>query len=172
MTALADPNPGAVPPPVPQRPDLSAADRSAGPRSAPRGRPGYATLLRELRDDMILLAKQEFALAKTETSRNAATIASNAAKAVAYGALALVGVLLILVGLSFALGWLFTEAGMLAVPAIACGFLVFGAFVTIVFAVLLYGATKTLREANALPQRSLDSLNADANLAARAASGR
>ena len=138
------------------------------------GRPGLTTLLRELRDDAILLAKQEFALARAETARNAGVIGTNIGKAAAYGALALVGVLLILIGLSLALGHLIAEAEVVLSPiaAAATGFLIFGAAVTLIFAVLLYLATKKIKETHALPQRSLESLNADADLASRAASGR
>ena len=170
-------------PPKPGTPGSPAAagvyaDPAAGTarpaRPAPSARPGFTTLLRELRDDVILLAKQEFALARTETARNASVIGTNIGKAAAYGALALVGVLLILVGLSLALGYLITEAGIFLSPvaAAATGFLIFGAIVTLIFAILLYLATKKIKETHALPQRSMDSLNADANLASRAASGR
>ena len=171
----------ATPPPTSARatnpPPVSPGVGSPGNRGPAagsyRGRPGFATLLRELRDDAILLAKQEFALARTETAQNAATIGTNIGKAVAFGALALVGVLLILVGLSIALGFLLTQAALMSpIAAIAAGFLIFGAVFTLVFAILLYLATKKIRETHALPQRSMDSLNSDANLAARAASGR
>ncbi len=143
----------ATPPPTSSRvPTPPPASSSSVPNAGSyRGRPGLATLLRELRDDGILLAKQEFALARRETAQNAATIGTNIGKAAAFGALALVGVLLILVGLSIALGFLLTQAALMSpVAAIAAGFLIFGAVVTLIFAILLYLAMKTIRETHAL----------------------
>jgi len=115
-------------------------------------------LLKKLRDDTTALVRDEISLAKTEisekiaiTSRNVGYLAAGAL--VAYAALIL--------GFSFLLGGLFILWGMNEASANLLGFLIVGAVVGVIGAILIVKPLDTLKKEPLTPPKTAETLKED-----------
>jgi hypothetical protein len=139
-------------------------DRAAGPghaADAPPPRPLHRArkLFHNLRDDVVLLAKQELALAQSETQQNIAQIVRRLGNAGAYAAAVATGLVLFLFGVSIALGYALTQTGIEPGLSYALSFLAVGTLITLIAGLGLRAALKHLAHDDPVPTRTLRSLS-------------
>lgn len=117
-------------------------------------------LIRELRDEGIMLFRQEVALAKTEMSEKASRVARNSTYIGVGGAIAYAGLLFILAFLTGAIAIGLIAAGLeeWATPVAA---LIVGAVVCAIGAGMALKGKNALKKESAVPEKTVESLKED-----------
>ena len=118
-------------------------------------------LLKKLRDDTTALVRDEISLAKTEISEKIATASRNVGYLAAGALVAYAALILILQGFSFLLGGLFISWGMNEASANLFGFLIVGAVVGVIGAILIVKALDTLKKEPLTPTKIAETLKED-----------
>jgi hypothetical protein len=118
-------------------------------------------LLKKLRDDTATLVRDEISLAKTEISEKIAGTSRNVGYLAAGALVAYAALILILQGLSFLLGGLFVLWGMNEASATLLGFLMVGAVVGVIGAILIVKALNTLKKEPLTPTKTAETLKED-----------
>jgi hypothetical protein len=118
-------------------------------------------LLKKLRDDTSTLVRDEISLAKTEISEKIASTSRNVGYLAAGALVAYAALILILLGFSFLLGGLFLSWGMSEASAALLGFLVVGAVVGAIGAILVIKALDTLKKEPLTPTKTAGTLKED-----------
>lgn len=118
-------------------------------------------LLKDLRDEVLVLFRQQVELAKTETSEKVSIVSRNAIYLFAGGLVAFAGALFLLAGLTF-LGYVgLVSAGV--APAVAMWLmpLIAGIIVGAVGVFLVVKALQTFKHTNVMPEKTFDSIKED-----------
>jgi hypothetical protein len=118
-------------------------------------------LLKNLRDDTTTLVRDEISLAKTEISEKIASAARNVGYLAAGALVAYAALIIILQGISLLVRDLFISAGMNPASASLLGFLIVGAVVGVVGALLIVKALNTLRKEPLTPTKTAETLKED-----------
>ena len=127
--------------------------------------PGFADLIKSLRDETLTLFKQEVALARTEVTEKAKQAAVDTAKVPVGGALAYLGLGILLMGSAFALAWLFAVLGMALLPALALAFGIVGLIGVIIGYAVLKAGLHSLAHDDFTPDRTIQSVKENAQWA-------
>lgn len=127
----------------------------------PKDERSLADLIKELRDEMTTLLRQEVALVRAEMTEKAQIVARNGALMAAAGAVAYAAVLLILYGLSVALRVAMIALG--AAPTLAAWLapLLLGIVVALIAFVLFRQGATALKNARLAPEEARRSLQKD-----------
>jgi hypothetical protein len=120
-----------------------------------------ADLLRQLRNEMTALLRQEVALAKTETTEKASRVARNGAYLAIGGLVAYAGVILLLVAATAGLYVGLVAAGLTNATSGWLAPLIVGAIVAVIGYALVQKALSTLRRESMVPERTVHSLQRD-----------
>ena len=118
-------------------------------------------LLKKLRDDTTTLVRDEISLAKTEVSEKIASTSRNVGYLAAGALVAYAALMLILLGISFLLRDLFILQGMKEANATLLGFLIVGAVVGGIGAILITKALNTLKRESLTPTKTAETLKED-----------
>ena len=118
-------------------------------------------LLKKLRDDTTTLVRDEISLAKTEVSEKIASTSRNVGYLAAGALVAYAALMLILLGISFLLRDLFILQGMKEANATLLGFLIVGAVVGGIGAILIIKALNTLKRESLTPTKTAETLKED-----------
>lgn len=118
-------------------------------------------LLRELRDEATTLLKAQVALAKVEVKENISHLGANVAKIAVGAVVSLIGSVVLLLGLGQLLGVLLERAGVSEDTAQWLGPVILGLIVTVIGAVMLTRAKKSIAEESLAPRATLQTLKAD-----------
>ena len=136
--------------------------QSMGAMAQPNGRSeGIADLIKDLRDEAMLLVRQEVALAKTEISEKMARILRNTVYAIAGALVAFVGVIFILQAATVAIGIGLHEAGLTEKQSLWASPLILGVIVAIVGTVLISKGIAAVKNESLVPEKTMESLNND-----------
>ncbi len=128
---------------------------------APTNSPTLAGLLRELRDEVLLLLRQELHLAKVEISDSAAKLRRETAMLLGGAAVAFAGALFVLAGLSVLVAFGLGNAGLGPMAAWTLGPAIIGVVVLAIGAGLFFKAKRTLQDTSLVPHETLESLKED-----------
>jgi hypothetical protein len=118
-------------------------------------------LLKKLRDDTTTLVRDEISLAKTEISEKIASTSRNVGYLAAGALVAYAALMLILLGISFLLRDLFILQGMKEANATLFGFLIVGAVVGGIGAILIIKTLNTLKRESLTPTKTAETLKED-----------
>jgi Putative Actinobacterial Holin-X, holin superfamily III len=118
-------------------------------------------LLKNLRDNTTTLVRDEISLAKTELSEKIASTSRNVGYLAAGALVAYAALMIVLQGISFLLRDLFILEGMSEASASLLGFLIVGAVVGAVGALLIVKASKTLKKEPLTPTKTVETLKED-----------
>jgi hypothetical protein len=118
-------------------------------------------LLRQLRDDTTTLVREEVALAKTEVSEKVSVFSRNVAYLAAGAFVALLAAMMILFSLGYLVRGFLVTAGIGESMATFLGFLIIGAIVGVIGAVLISKGIKTLKNKSLAPERTIETLKED-----------
>jgi hypothetical protein len=118
-------------------------------------------LLKNLRDDTTTLVRDEISLAKTEISEKIASTSRNVGYLAGGALVAYAALIIILQGISLLLRDLFISAGMNPASASLLGFLIVGAVVGVVGALLIVKALNTLKKEPLSPTKTAETLKED-----------
>ncbi len=124
------------------------------------GRP-VSTLVRELRDDVMTLFRQETELGKAEVSEKISRSVRNAIYLGAGAFIALLGLIYLVQGLVFLLGNGLVAAGMAPALAEWLSPIIIGAAITIVGVILALKGNATLKKESVVPDRTVHSIRED-----------
>ena len=134
--------------------------RDPGTRTSRDGSESIADLFKDLRDEAVLLVRQEVALAKTEMSEKMARMGRNAAYVAAGMMVAFVGLVLILLAAAAGLAVVLDDTGAREqAPWLAP--LIVGAVVVIIGAVAAMKGINTIKNQSLKPQQTIDSITED-----------
>jgi hypothetical protein len=134
--------------------------RDPATRTSRDGSESIADLFKDLRDEAVLLVRQEVALAKTEMSEKMARIARNSAYVAAGMMVAFVGLVLILLAAAAALAVVLDDTGAREqAPWLAP--LIVGAVVVIAGVVAAMKGINTIKNQSLKPQQTIDSITED-----------
>ena len=120
-----------------------------------------ADLIKDLRDEAMLLVRQEVALAKTEISEKLARIFRNTAYAIAGALVAFVGLIFILQAVTVAIGIGLHEAGLTETQSLWASPLILGAIVAIVGAIFISKGIAAVKNESLVPEKTVESLKND-----------
>lgn len=118
-------------------------------------------LLRELRDETVILFRQEIALAKTEMHEKASRFSRNTMYMAMGGGVLGAGALFILLAVTAGLYAILLEADVSALVALWVSPLVVGVAVAIIGYGLLKKGQHTLKEESLMPEKTVQSLKED-----------
>lgn len=130
--------------------------RNDGDRSG-----SIADLFKDLRDESILLVRQEVALAKTEMSEKISRIVRNVGYVLAGMLVVFIGCVLILQALTALLAVGLVDAGLLKEQAVWLAPLIVGAVVAIIGAIAAMKGIHTVKNESLKPEQTIDSINED-----------
>jgi hypothetical protein len=117
-----------------------------------------AQLLRDLRDELARLFRQEILLARSEVAEQTSRAGRNLGKLVVGGLVAYAGLLMLLVACAIAVRSGLLAAGLAPWLALALGFLVTGAIVGAIGYVLVQACVKELGTTSLVPRQTVESL--------------
>ena len=120
-----------------------------------------ADLIKDLRDEALLLVRQEVALAKTEMSEKMARILRNTIYAVVGGLIAFLGLIFILQAATVAIGIGLLEAGLTEKQSLWASPLLLGIIVAIVGAILTSKGIAAVKNESLVPEKTVESLKSD-----------
>ena len=120
-----------------------------------------ADLIKDLRDEALLLVRQEVTLAKTEVSEKMARILRNTAYAIAGALVAFVGLIFILQAATVAIGIGLHEAGLTERESLWASPLILGLIVGIVGAILISKGIAAVKNESLVPEKTVESLKND-----------
>ena len=136
--------------------------QNMGSMGQPDGRSeSIADLIKDLRDEAMLLVRQEVALAKTEISEKMARILRNTAYAIAGALVAFVGLIFILQAATVAIGIGLHEAGLTEKQSLWASPLILGVIVAIVGAILISKGIAAVKNESLVPEKTVESLKND-----------
>lgn len=136
--------------------------QSMGTMAQPNGRSeSIADLIKDLRDEAMLLVRQEVALAKTEISEKMARIVRNTAYAIAGALVAFVGLIFILQAATVAIGIGLHEAGLTEKQSLWASPLILGVIVAIVGAIFISKGIAAVKNESLVPEKTVESLKND-----------
>ena len=115
-------------------------------------------LVKDLRDEALLLVRQEVALAKTEMSEKMARILRNTAYAIAGALVAFVGLIFILQAVAVGIGIGLHEAGLTEKQSMWASPLILGTIVAIIGAILISKGIEAVKNESLVPEETVDSL--------------
>ena len=118
-------------------------------------------LFKKLRDDTATLVRDEISLAKTEISEKIAGTSRNVGYLAAGALVAYAALMVILQGLSLLLRALFIAGGMSEASASLLGFLIIGAVVGVIGAILILKSLNTLKKEPLTPTKTAETLKQD-----------
>ena len=118
-------------------------------------------LFKKLRDDTATLVRDEVSLAKTEISEKIASTSRNVGYLAAGALVAYAALMVILQGLSLLLRALFIAGGMSEASASLLGFLIIGAVVGVICAILILKSLNTLKKEPLTPTKTAETLKQD-----------
>jgi Na+/melibiose symporter-like transporter len=118
-------------------------------------------LFKKLRDDTATLVRDEISLAKTEISEKIASTSRNVGYLAAGALVAYAALMVILQGLSLLLRALFIAGGMSEASASLLGFLIIGAVVGVIGAILILKSLSTLKKEPLTPTKTAETLKQD-----------
>jgi Na+/melibiose symporter-like transporter len=118
-------------------------------------------LFKKLRDDTATLVRDEISLAKTEISEKIASTSRNVGYLAAGALVAYAALMVILQGLSLLLRALFIAGGMSEASASLLGFLIIGAVVGVIGAILILKSLNTLKKEPLTPTKTAETLKQD-----------
>jgi uncharacterized membrane protein YqjE len=118
-------------------------------------------LVRELRDEAIVLVRQEVALARTEMSEKAARVARNSAFIGVGAFLAYAGLFVLLLAGVVGLYLGLVAAGLTHATAGWLSPLIIGAVLAVVGYVFIQKGLSTLKHESIVPERTVESIKAD-----------
>ncbi|CAN5440545.1 phage holin family protein [soil metagenome] len=139
-------------------PDTSSVSASAG--SSTRS-DSIADLIKDLRDEALLLVRQEVALAKTEMSEKVARILRNTGYALAGAFVAFLGLVFILQAVTVLVGIGLKKAGLNDEQCLWLAPLIVGAVVAILGAIFVTKGIATVKKEPLVPEQTIDSLKND-----------
>lgn len=118
-------------------------------------------LVKDLRDEVVVMIRQQVELAKTETSEKIASIGKKSALVAAGASILYAGFLVLLAGLSF-----LTYAGLLALDvapiySIWIAPLIVGAIVTAIGGIMAYRYFKSVKNTSPVPEKMVHTLKED-----------
>ncbi len=117
-----------------------------------------STLVRDLRDQLIRLFKQEMQLVQVEASEKASQAMMNVAK-IAAGALVIyAGAILIFAALSIGAAQLLVMAGLGQQVSYLLGFLIVGGIVALIGALYVRSAIKVFQSGELVPNKTIETL--------------
>ena len=122
---------------------------------------GIVYLFKKLRDDTATLVRDEISLAKTEISEKIASTSRNVGYLAAGALVAYAALMVILQGLSLLLRALFIAGGMSEASASLLGFLIIGAVVGVIGAILILKSLNTLKKEPLTPTKTAETLKQD-----------
>jgi hypothetical protein len=118
-------------------------------------------LIKDLRDETVIMMRQQIELAKEETSEKVSRTVNNTFSLATGGLVLYAGLLFLLVGLTF-LGFVgLVAAGLSANIAMWLMPLITGVIVSIIGGILLSNSINTLKHTSVMPERMLNTLKED-----------
>ena len=120
-----------------------------------------ADLVKELRDEALLLVRQEVTLAKTEVSEKIARTLRNTGYAIAGALVALLGVVFILQAVTVLIGIGLKAAGFSDAQCLWLAPLIVGVVVAVIGTILVTKGIHTLKSETLVPEETIDSLKND-----------
>ncbi len=129
-------------------------------RSDARGE-SIADLIKDLRDEAVLLMRQEVALVKTEISEKVARILRNTAYAIAGALVAFVGLIFILQAATVAIGIGLLEAGLNEKQSLWASPLILGVIVAVIGAIFISKGIAAVKNESLVPEKTVESLKND-----------
>jgi len=120
-----------------------------------------ADLIKELRDDALLLVRQEVALAKTEMSEKIGAAFRNIAYAIAGGLVAFLGLVFILQAVTALIGVGLKAAGVASEQCLWLAPLIVGVVVAVIGTILVTKGIATLKSETLVPEKTIESLKGD-----------
>lgn len=139
----------------PGRERLTARDVAAAER---HGLPSIRTLLRDLREDGMMLLRQEIALAKTEMSEKMQRTTRSAIGIAVGAVLAFAGLVIILIAASTGLAAAFVEWGMSEQVAVWLAPLIVGLVVVGIGYLMIRSGQKTIEQEGVVPEGAVDAM--------------
>ena len=137
---------------------MVTTNETHGTRTVPSESRSIADLLRELRDESLLLFRQEVALAKTEMSHKASRTGRNVGYLAAGGLVAFLGAFFILFAVTALIYVGLAEAGLSREIAGWLAPLIVGVVVALIGYALVQKAINTLRNQSYVPERTMQTL--------------
>ncbi len=139
-----------------------ADTRAVAPSSGANTRSeSIADLIKELRDEALLLVRQEVTLAKTEISEKIARIFRNTGYALAGALVAFLGLVFILQAVTVLTGIGLKAAGLTDEQCLWLAPLIVGAVVAVIGIIFVTKGIATLKNESLVPQKTIDSLKTD-----------
>jgi Putative Actinobacterial Holin-X, holin superfamily III len=120
-----------------------------------------ADLIKELRDDALLLVRQEVALAKTEMSEKIGAAFRNIGYAIAGGLVAFLGLVFILQAVTALIGVGLKAAGVASEQCLWLAPLIIGVVVAVIGTILVTKGIATLKNETLVPEKTIESLKGD-----------
>jgi len=120
-----------------------------------------ADLIKELRDDALLLVRQEVDLAKTEMSEKIARALRNIAYAIVGGLVAFLGLVFILQAVTALTGVGLKAAGVAPEQCLWLAPLIVGVVVAVIGTIVVTKGIATLKNETLVPEKTIDSLKGD-----------
>ncbi len=139
-------------------PDTKTVSTSGG--SSTRS-DSIADLVKDLRDEALLLVRQEVALAKTEISEKIARILRNTGYALAGALVAFLGLVFILQAVTVLVGIGLKKAGLSDEQCLWLAPLIVGAVVAILGTIFVTKGIATVKKEPLVPEKTIDSLKND-----------
>jgi hypothetical protein len=137
-----------------------ADTRTAPTASSPRS-DSIADLVKDLRDEALLLVRQEVTLAKTEISEKIAKILRNAAYVFAGALVAFLGLVFILQSVTVLVGIGLEKAGLNSEQVLWLAPLIVGAVVVGLGTIFVTKGIATIKKEPLVPEQTIDSLKND-----------
>ena len=120
-----------------------------------------ADLIKELRDEALLLVRQEVALAKTEMSEKIGRTLRNTAYALAGALVAFLGLVFVLQAVTALVGVGLRSAGLAPEQCLWLAPLIVGVVVAVIGTTLVTKGIATLKKESLVPEKTIDSLKGD-----------
>jgi hypothetical protein len=136
---------------------MSGTTHTDAPRTQERS---FADLIRELRNESIVLFRQEIAMAKTEMSEKASIVGRNVSTLVIGGAVALLAIIFLLLAVTggLALMIMATDAEL---HAIWIAPLIVGTVIAAIATVMIVKAKEALAQTSLVPHQTIETLKED-----------
>jgi hypothetical protein len=122
-------------------------------------------LLKDLRDNLVHLFRQEIALARGEMSENVKEATSHLVSMAVGGALALAGGVVLLIGCASGLAVLLTAMGLASEHSVWVAPVLLGVVVAAVGFGILQSARSSLQRTTLVPRRTVQTIKEDSNWA-------
>lgn len=135
---------------------------TAGERRAAADGRSFGDLVKEFRDEITRLLRQEVLLAQTEMRDKARVVARNSIYLAIGGAVAYAGLIFIILSFCALAAWGLYAAGLSGEMSLWLGTLIVGLAVTVIGYVLIQKGISTLKRQTFVPEKTVTSLQEDA----------